>query len=167
MKIRNILFNILVIVTVLAVGFVGFNLISGAKGYAVTSPSMKDTLNVGDVVFVKDVGFEELAIGDIITVASSDGKRFFTHRIVEINTEDKTVNTRGDANGADDPMPTETERIVGRVWYSVPLLGFITIGFSYVSQSAGLLILAAVAVVLVVLNSILIKSKKRRGESDE
>lgn len=151
----------------LAVGFVGFNLVSGAKGYAVTSPSMKDTLNVGDVVFVKSVGFEELKVGDIITVASSDGKSFFTHRVVEINSENKTVNTRGDANGADDPMPTEAQRIVGRVWYSVPLLGFITIGFGYVSRSAGLLILALVAVVLVVLNSILTKSEKRRGESDE
>ncbi|MBQ8574893.1 MAG: signal peptidase I [Clostridia bacterium] len=167
MKIRNVLFNILAIVTVLAVGFVGFNLLSGAKGYAVTSDSMKDTLNTGDVVFVKSVTFDELQVGDVITVASSGGERFFTHRIVEINKTDRTVTTRGDANGADDPMPTEEERIVGRMWYSVPLLGFITIGFSYVSQSAGLLILAAVAVVFVVLNSILTKSKKRRGESDE
>lgn len=166
-KLKNVLFNILVIVTVLAVGFVGFNLISGAKGYAVTSPSMKDTLNVGDVVFVKPVSFDDLQVGDIITVTSSDNGKFFTHRVVDINKADRTVTTRGDANGADDPFPTEEERIVGRVWYSVPLLGFITIGFSLVSRSAGLLILAAVAVVLVILNSILTKSKKRRGESDE
>ena len=68
MKIRNILFNILAIVTVIAVVFVGFNLISGAKGYAVSSPSMKDTLNVGDIVFVKPVAFEELQVGDVVTV---------------------------------------------------------------------------------------------------
>ena len=166
-KFKNVLFNILAIVTVIAVVFVGFNLLSGAKGYAVTSPSMKDTLNVGDVVFVKTVDFDSLQVGDIVTVASSDKGKFFTHRVVEINKTDRTITTRGDANGVDDPMPTEAERIVGKVWYSVPFLGFITIGFSFVSGSVGLLILAGIAVVLVTVNCILTKSKKRRGESDE
>lgn len=167
---KNVLFNILAIVTVIAVGFVGFNLLSGAKGYAVTSPSMKDTLNVGDVVFVKPVEFDNLQVGDIVTVASSDKGKFFTHRVVDINKTERTITTRGDANGADDPMPTEAERIVGKVWYSVPLLGF----FAFIpglgtSRYTGLIIIALVAVVLVCVNSVLPKilSKKKRGDNDE
>ena len=42
-----------VIVTVIAVAFVGFNVISGAKGYAVTSDSMKDIINIGDIVTIR------------------------------------------------------------------------------------------------------------------
>ncbi len=170
MKIRNILFNILAIVTVLAVAFVGFNLISGAKGYAVTSPSMKDTLDVGDIVFVKPVAFDELQVGDVITVTSSDGKSFFTHRVVEININDRTVTTRGDANGADDPMPTEADRIVGRMWYSVPLLGYLTMALNFsMSRDIWLIVGVLIAVVLILVNTVLPKilSKKKRGDSDE
>lgn len=166
MKIRNIFFNILAIVTVLAVGFVGFNLLSGAKGYAVTSDSMKDTLSRGDVVFVKPVTFDELQVGDVITVTSSDGERFFTHRVVEINKTDRTVTTRGDANGANDPMPTEEERIVGRMWYSVPLLGHLSgILHLNIPRNVGLIIEVMIAVVLVLANTILPKliSKKEKG----
>ncbi|MBQ3128308.1 MAG: signal peptidase I [Clostridia bacterium] len=170
MKIRNILFNILAIVTVIAVVFVGFNLISGAKGYAVSSPSMKDTLNVGDIVFVKPVAFEELQVGDVVTVASSDGKSFFTHRVVEINENDRTVTTRGDANGADDPMPTEADRIVGRMWYSVPLLGYLTMVLNFsMSRDIWLIVDVLIAVVLILINTVLPKilKKKKRGDSDE
>lgn len=170
MKIRNILFNILAIVTVLAVVFVGFNLISGAKGYAVTSPSMEETLGVGDIVFVKPVTFEELQVGDVVTVASSDRKSFFTHRVVEINKNDRTVTTRGDANGADDPMPTEADRIVGRMWYSVPLLGYLSMVLNFsMSHDKWLIVHVLIAVVLILVNIVLPKifKKKKRGDSDE
>ncbi len=166
-RLKNILFNVLAIVTALTVVFVVFNIASGAKGYAVTSNSMRDTLNRGDLVFVKAVSFEELKVGDVITVSSTDGKRFFTHRIVEINTSDKTVTTRGDANGANDPMPAEEQRIVGKLWYSVPLLGFFAIWFSGVSLMTGVIILAIVAVALILINSVLIKNRKKRGDIDE
>ena len=54
-KIGNILFNILSIVTLIAVAFVLFNIVSGAKGYAVTSESMEKTLSRGDIVFSKKI----------------------------------------------------------------------------------------------------------------
>ncbi len=168
-RIRNVLFNFFAILTLIAVVFVGFNLVSGAKGYAVTSPSMAETLVRGDIVFVKDVSFDELKVGDVVTVRSTDGKYFFTHRVVEIDTENRMVTTRGDANNSDDPMPSEEERIVGRMWYKVPLLGYLSIFFLNFSRATGLIILAVVAVALVAINSALvkIKSKKKRGDSDE
>ena len=169
-KLKNILFNVFAIVTVLAVAFVGFNLISGAKGYAVTSPSMKDTLNVGDIVFVRSVTFDELKVGDVVTVASSDEKSFFTHRVVGIDNDEKTITTRGDANGADDPMPTEADRIVGKMWYSVPLLGYPAVLLGKALTGRTVLILGVVlAAALVGINSVLPKllSKKKRGDSDE
>ena len=171
MKIRlgNVLFIMFVIVTVIAVAFVGFNVISGAKGYAVTSDSMKDAINMGDVVFVKPVSFEELEVGDIITVTSTGGKFNFTHRIVSIDRQARTVTTRGDANNSDDPMPTEAERIVGRVWYSVPLLGYLAIAFSADLRASTIIILAFGAVGTVLANILFTKydSKRKRGDSDE
>ena len=168
-RIRNVLFNFLAIVTVIAVAFIGFNLIAGAKGYAVTSNSMAETLTRGDIVFVREISFDELRPGDVVTVRSSGGKYHFTHRVVEIDAEKRTVTTRGDANDSDDPMPTEEERIVGKMWYKVPLLGYFSILFLNFSRVSGLIALASVAVLLVVINTVVInlKSKKKRGGSDE
>ena len=168
-RIRNVLVNFLAIVTVIAVAFVGFNFISGAKGYAVTSNSMADTLKRGDVVFVKSVTFDELRVGDVVTVESANGNFHFTHRIVEIDKADKTVKTRGDANDSEDPMPTPADDITGKMWYKVPFLGYLSILFLNFSRVTGLIILAAVAVTLVVANTVVskIKTKKKRGDSDE
>lgn len=169
LRVGNVLFIMLAIVTVISVAFVGFNLLSGAKGYAVTSDSMKDTINMGDIVFVKPVSFEELEVGDIITVTSTGEKFNFTHRIVGIDRQARTVTTRGDANLSDDPMPTEAERIVGKVWYSVPLLGYITILFSGDLRTSTIIILTFSAVGTVIINTLLTKydSKRKRGDSDE
>lgn len=168
-RIRNVLFNFLAIVTVVAVLFIGINLVSGAKGYAVTSNSMADTLERGDIVFVRKISFDELKPGDVVTVKSTGGKYHFTHRVVEIDKEKRTITTRGDANNSDDPMPSEEERIVGKMWYKVPLLGYLSIFFLNFSRTAGLIALASVAVALVAINTVAIKikSKKKRGDSDE
>ncbi len=168
-RIRNVLFNFLAIVTVIAVAFIGVNLIAGAKGFAVTSNSMAETLKRGDVVFVRQVSFDELEPGDVVTVRSTGDKFHFTHRVVGIDKEKRTITTRGDANNSDDPMPTEAERIVGKLWYKVPLLGYLSIFFLNFSKTAGLIALAIVAVSLVVINTVIIKlkSKKKRGDSDE
>lgn len=164
-KAKNVLFNILVIVTLVAVGTVAFNFITGAKCYAVTSDSMADRLERGDAVFSKPVDFEELKVGDIITVKVGNAG-YFTHRIVDIDSQAKTVTTRGDANAADDPMPTEEKQIVGRLIFSIPFLGYLSIIFSGFSVYKVLIILVLVAAVLMAVNSILTK-KKARGDSNE
>lgn len=66
-------------------------------------------------------------------------------------------------------MATPADRVIGKMWYSVPLLGYITISFGSVSQTKGLIILAIVAVALIALNMILTgtKNKKNGGGSDE
>lgn len=162
-KVGNVLFNILAIITVISVGFVAFNLLSGAKGYAVTSDSMAETLHRGDLVFSKKAEFAELDVGDVVTVGSKELDEYFTHRIVAIDRDNQTVTTRGDNNPEDDPMPTPADRIVGKMWYSVPLLGYFSIAFGGVSQTKGLIILAIAAVALVALNMLLTHMKKKNG----
>ena len=164
-KVRNVLFNILVIITVIAVAAVAFNLITGTKCYAVTSDSMADRLVRGDAVFSKPVSFDELKEGDIVTVRVGNAG-YFTHRIVDIDTKARTVTTRGDANAADDPMPAEENRIVGRMIFSVPFLGYLSIAFMGMSGYKALIILVIIAAVLIAATTILQK-KKSRGDSNE
>lgn len=164
-KVSNVLFNILTIVTLIAAAFVAFNIFSGAKGYAVTSPSMKDTLNRGDIVFSRQVDFDSLEDGDIITVKVGNSG-YFTHRIVSIDYDKRTVETKGDNNSVIDPMKSEEVNIVGKMWYSIPLMGYISIAFSGVSMYKGLIILAIAAIVLIALNMIFTKKniKQKRGD---
>ena len=74
-KPRNIIFNILAIITVLAAVFVCFNIFSGAKGYSVITDSMSPSINKGDVVFVKKADFSSLNEGDVVTVRFADATR--------------------------------------------------------------------------------------------
>ena len=160
-KVRNVLFNFLAIITVIAVGVVGFNLITGTKCYAVTSDSMADRLVRGDAVFSKPVSFDELKAGDIITVKVGNAG-YFTHRIVDIDKKARKVTTRGDANAVDDPMPAEENRIVGRMLFSVPFLGYLSIAFAGMSGYKALIILVIIAAVLISATAILQKKKSKR-----
>lgn len=166
-KFTNILFNFLAILTILAVGFTLFNIFSGAKAYAVTSESMNPTLKRGDAVFSKTVEFENLKVGDIVTVRVGKNEGYFTHRIVAIDKDKQSVKTKGDNNNSVDPMDTEAERIVGKMWYSMPLLGFPSLIFSGVSLVKILIILVVIACAIIALNIIIEKKQKRRGDSNE
>lgn len=171
MKIKplNVLFNILAIITVIAVGFVGFNIVNSAKGYAVITDSMSPVFNKGDIVFVKEVDFNSLNEDDIVTVEFQDGSGYFTHRITSIDYEAGMFRTKGDANESEDPQPSMAEQIKGKVWYSVPLLGYISIFISSLNLIKISVILGIVAIALITLTMIIQKSlkKRTRGDSNE
>ena len=169
MKIRplNVLFNILAIITLIAVVFVAFNIFSGAKGYAVITDSMAPEINRGDVVFVKQTDFGSLNQGDIVTVAFPDGSGYFTHRIIAIDYESQIIRTKGDANQSRDPQPSSGEQIVGKLWYSVPLLGYFSIAFSNLGAVKISVILAVAAIVLISLSAAASKLKKAKTRGDK
>ena len=133
--------------------FVGYIFFSGTGCYAVESPSMEPTLSVGDVIFVKDADFSALKPGDVITVRYYDNSGFFTHRITKIDHNNGLVYTKGDANNEQDPKPAEAARVMGKLWFSLPLLGYISLKFN---AKAVVLGLAAVAVILVIARALVV-----------
>lgn len=168
-KPRNIIFNILAIITVLAAVFVCFNIFSGAKGYSVITDSMSPSINKGDVVFVKKADFSSLNEGDVVTVRFADGSGYFTHRITKIDHEFGMFRTKGDANQSEDPQPSQAEQIVGKLWYSVPLLGYASIVFNELGTVKISVILAIVVILLIAVTAAVekIKKSKVRGDSNE
>lgn len=165
MKIKplNILFNMFVIFTVAVVVFVGVNIFSGADGYVVMTDSMAPTLNRGDIVFVKETNLESLSEGDIVTVEFPDGSGHFTHKIVSIDYISGTVRTKGDANENEDPQPSMIEQIVGEMWYSVPLFGYISIALGEVDMIKVSVVLAVILIVMIAA-SIIISNLRKRGD---
>ena len=108
---------------------------------------MKPSFSAGSVVIVSPAETEQLGVGDIITYTAAD--TMITHRIVGIETDGFI--TRGDANNTDDPQAIAPDRVVGKVIFSVPLLGYL-LDFSQTRQ--GLLLLVIIPGLIIIVSEV-------------
>lgn len=120
---------VMVALVVLAGAVVVVPRVLGATPLTVLSGSMEPALSPGDVVVVRPVDPDELRTGDVVTVQPVSGDpTLVTHRVVQVDRDGADVTglvTRGDANGAAD-APLVPDQVMGRVAYSVPLVGHAT-----------------------------------------
>lgn len=145
---------VMVALVVLAGAVVVVPRVLGATPLTVLSGSMEPALSPGDVVVVRPVDPDELRTGDVVTVQPVSGDpTLVTHRVVQVDRDGTDVTglvTRGDANGAAD-APLVPDQLMGRVAYSVPLVGHaanVSWGPTAVTVLAvALLVYAAVALV--------------------
>lgn len=126
---RAVSWVLLVAVTLLALVVVVVPLVTGAKPYTILTGSMAPQYPPGTLVVVKPVDASEINLGDVITYQLESGKpEVVTHRVVAVGTDaegGRIFTTRGDANDGDDPEPVRPVQIVGKLWYSVPYIGWI------------------------------------------
>lgn len=103
--------------------------LAGATPYTVLTGSMQPKYPPGTLVVVKPVEFDDIAIGDVITYQRDSGKDdVVTHRVVGTGSRfdgTKVLTTRGDANQVADRNPVQQVQVRGRLWYSVPYLGYV------------------------------------------
>ena len=103
----------------------------GYRYYTVLTPSMSPNYNVGDVVFVHIDGPDSINEGDVITFnPSRDNNTYLTHRVVEKlenyqGTGVTCFRTKGDANDSEDGFLIDEERVIGKVVFGIPKLGYI------------------------------------------
>ena len=113
-----------------ALGLIVVPKASDARPLTVLSGSMEPTYDIGDVVIVRSVDTDELVVGDVITFQAVSGEAgLTTHRIVGVTlgSEGRSFVTQGDNNDAPDPHPVLPEQVRGAVWYSVPLVGYVSV----------------------------------------
>lgn len=111
--------TIVVIVAVFLVALRVFSL----NAFNVESSSMTPAYPVNSLVIVKDTPAEEIQVGDTVTyVLNADGV-LVTHRVVDIDTQNQTFTTKGDANPTADPNPVLWGNVVGKVVFHVPYVG--------------------------------------------
>ncbi len=105
--------------------------VTGSTPLAVLSPSMEPTLPVGTLVVVQPSAPESVRLGDVITYQLKPGDpTLVTHRVVEvrsISNGEYEYLTKGDANGAVDATVVTQAQLKGKAWYSVPLVGFVSV----------------------------------------
>ncbi len=94
----------------------------------VGSGSMSPTLNTGDVVVVAKVPANAIRVGDIIEYRRDEHTNII-HRVVDTENPGTSASfvTKGDANAARDESPVLAENVIGKVVFSVPRVGWISI----------------------------------------
>ena len=117
------------IVVLLAVALVGVRVI-GLQPFVVLSGSMEPTYHVGSLIYVKDVDYRTLEVGDPITYMISQDT-VVTHRIVEVLPDESEPDTlwfatKGDANSTPDSSAVHYKNVIGKPVFSIPYLGYVS-----------------------------------------
>ena len=128
-------------------------LIVGFKPAVVTTPSMKNNINPGDLIFFKDVPAETINVGDVITFYATENDKAkkkvpFTHRVIEIITNDDgtlSFRTQGDNNKTPDNNIIPESRVLGKVQVVIPWIGLI---FFFVKNNLLIIIGAAISIII-------------------
>lgn len=129
----------------------------GATPYTVLSGSMEPEFGPGSMVVVKPTPFEEIGMGDVITYQLRSGEpTVVTHRVVGVDSVngERVLRTQGDANDAADAEPVQEPQVRGRVWYSAPYIGHLSVALSpevraWVARGVGLALVVYAGYVLV------------------
>jgi len=172
---------IVALAILLAILLVGVRLL-GFEPLVVTSGSMGKACPVGSLIYVKEVDYHDLKVGDVITFALRDVKdgepirvdddTLATHRIIEVLTDPEEPDTlrfvtQGDANDNPDGAPVHYKNIVGRVSFTIPKLGYVS---NYIQNPPGMYVAisgGAVLLLLIFLPDLFSsddKSKKKKEE---
>lgn len=92
--------------------------------YNVITGSMSPTIPAGSMIYVADIGAEDVQDNDVIAYYSSlDAGGVITHRVVKNDLVNGQFVTKGDANEKEDPTPVAYENLIGEVVFAIPVLG--------------------------------------------
>ncbi|MBP3493963.1 MAG: signal peptidase I [Oscillospiraceae bacterium] len=157
------------LVVLLAVALVGVRLI-GLQPYMVLSGSMEPTYHVGSLVYVKDVDYKELTVGDPITYLINEDT-VVTHRIIEVLVDENDPDviryfTKGDANESPDGESVHYRNVLGKPVFTIPYLGYVS---NYIQHPPGMYVAisaGAILILLVFLPDLFEKDEKKK-KSDE
>lgn len=93
----------------------------GWQQLVVLTGSMEPAIPVGSMVYVQPTDSATLAQGDVVTYVANGSE--VTHRVEANNATEGQLTTKGDANEQADPLPVPYSAVVGKVAFSVPVLG--------------------------------------------
>lgn len=123
------------------------------KAKIVKSGSMEPTIKTGDLVLI--IPSNSYEVGDIITFGPDTKTQIpTTHRIVSVNGDGpfRIFETKGDANNAPDPTGTRLSEVSGKVFMSIPYLGFL---LDFAKKPIGFILLIGVPSMFIIIDEIM------------
>lgn len=160
-KAYHIFTTVLLVILILAAAVLFLPKFVGMTPLAVLSGSMEPTYHVGSLIYVKDADPEEVQVGEPITFKISDDT-MVTHRVVAIDQEAKTFQTKGDANDNVDGGAVAYENLVGKPVFTIPYMGYLAV---YANTTTGMII--TVTVILVILILTFLPDFLMKGDDEE
>lgn len=120
---------VLLLVLALAVVTIVLPALVGGRPLTVLTQSMEPGLPPGTLVVVRPVPVQDIRLGDVLTYQIESGKPgVISHRVIAKSTSTNgsiLFTTKGDNNDLADENPVQEVQVVGTLWYSVPLLGWV------------------------------------------
>ncbi len=145
-KIWNIVSTVLVVLMVLCAVFLMGSRLLGFQCFTVISGSMQPKYMVGDLLYVKEVDVNSIAVGDDITFILNEDLVVATHRVVRVDAENQHFYTKGLANEIEDSEPVHFNNVIGVPQFSIPKLGYVS---DFVQNPPGMYITIGVGIVLI------------------
>lgn len=168
--VKRVVATLIVLAILAGVGFVALSLARGSWMVTpVLSGSMRPGFPVGGVVVSQREPLKDIAVRDVI-VFQNPIKRTeqMIHRIIKLTRLPDgaiKIKTQGDANTIPDPWTVEIHtRLVYRVRWSLPLLGYVAIAYQ---NHRGLLLAIAGLVLLLVAAGMLLRSGSKKKATDQ
>lgn len=165
--IRNVITAVISVIVVLLLAVFLLPRAFGYQPYMVVSASMQQVFPVGSLIFVTDAQPEDISVGDPITFTS--GTLTITHRVMEIDEENRVFTTKGDSNNVAEQVPFDN--LKGKALnFSIPYLGYFSAWFI---TTQGKVTSVIIIVGLVLLDTLLGKIDKidddeaKEGEANE
>ncbi len=118
-----------VITAVVAVIILWFSTgLMGIRPVVILSGSMRPTIDVGDIVLVREISIDNIKEDDVIEYML--GNTPYVHRVIDIQQEGNAtvLIAKGDDNSSPDPEPVRAEQIKGKVQFRIPKVGWASIG---------------------------------------
>ena len=112
------------------------------------SGSMEPAIHTGSIIITKPA--VKYNVGDVITFGDLKRNEIpTTHRINEIKNDNGKLSyiTKGDANNAPDRGEVMSSNVIGKVWFSVPYVGFI---IDFIKKPIGFLLIVVIPALLII-----------------
>ncbi len=117
-----LIFCILIPVCLILPRFAGYDM------YAVISDSMSPALPMGSLIYVNDIDPQGFEKDDIVCFYLNAVSRVpISHRVVENDRQKQEIVTKGDRNEKEDFTSVPYVQIVGKVFFHLPVLGYIVL----------------------------------------
>ncbi|MGN0575699.1 MAG: signal peptidase I [Ruminococcus sp.] len=136
-KFFDIYRNILLIAAIIMLAIIVIPKLCGISPDIVLSSSMEPEIHVGSLCYINThTEVSDITIGD--TIAFATGNKKVVHRVVDIDPENLTITTKGDANEHED-MPISFDNYRGKVIFSIPKLGYF---IKWIQSKTGIIAIA-------------------------
>ena len=123
---------------------------------------------LGISLYTVMTGSTDLAGGDVVTYRGRLSEQdvstsVITHRVVANDPQSKELETKGDANNGMDILPVPYGEVIGKVVFSVPLLGTVGTSLSTWMGKMSLIALIIGGLLLSLVGDQLVRVSKRRA----